>query len=63
MHRFAQRTELLSNPLPSSLGAPHLSFTPQALRMLVAATALSGLAATAGISPPWPRVPAGKPSA
>lgn len=51
MHRFAHRTTLLPNPLSSPLGAPRSTFSPHALRMLVAATALSGLAATVGISP------------
>ncbi len=51
MHRFAHRTELLPTPLSSPLSAPRSIFIPHALRMLVAVTALSGLAATMGMSP------------
>ncbi|OYY74166.1 MAG: hypothetical protein B7Y40_06285 [Gammaproteobacteria bacterium 28-57-27] len=51
MHRFAHRTELLPSPLSSPLSAPRSTFTPHTLRMLVAATALSGLAASVGMSP------------
>jgi len=51
MHRFAHRTELLPNPPSNPLSAPRSTFIPHILRMFVTATALSGLAATVGISP------------
>jgi len=51
MHRFAHCTELLPNPPSRPLSAPRSTCIPLSLRTLVVATALSGLAATVGMSP------------
>ncbi len=51
MHRFAHRTELLSDSPSSPLSAPRSSFISLSLRTLVGATALSALASIVGMSP------------
>lgn len=51
MHTFAPRSGLSSNLRPNPLDTPRSMFSSHALRLLIAATALSGLAASVGISP------------